>query len=103
MWAANRGSVPIVQLLLERGADPNARDRVKSNEGRTPLMYAKPGSQGIVELLIAHGAKPEIRDRFKHNAADHALDQAEAFERFGDKREAAKWRKQAEQLQKYVR
>jgi hypothetical protein len=103
MWAANRGSAPIVKLLLEHGADPNTKDRVKDNEGKTPLMYINPGSKGIAELLIQHGAKPRERDRFKHNAVDHALDQAQCFERFGDKREAAKWRKLAEQLKKYVK
>jgi hypothetical protein len=103
MWAANRGSAPIVKLLLENDADPNAKDRVKYNEGKTPLMYIGPGSKGIAELLIAHGAKPRERDRFKHTAVDQALDQAKCFEELGDKREAAKWRTLAEQLKKHVK
>jgi hypothetical protein len=101
MWAANRGSAVIVKLLLEHGADPNAKDRVKYNEGTTALMYVQPGSKGIVEMLIANGAKVSQRDGRKQSAVEHALDQARAFDEFGDKREGNKYRKLAEQLKKY--
>ena len=44
----------VVKLLIEKGADINARD----NSGRTALMIAsKNGHTQIVELLKAHGAK----------------------------------------------
>jgi ankyrin repeat protein len=44
----------MVELLIARGANVNARDEAK----RTPLWYArKEGCSEIVELLKKHGAK----------------------------------------------
>ena len=48
----------IVRLLLERSADPNARD----NEGRTPLHHAATHSIDSVKLLLAAGADAKARD-----------------------------------------
>jgi ankyrin repeat protein len=51
--AAAHGHMPIVQLLLQRGADPN----VASDENMTPLHSAAyHGYAGIVHLLIDAGA-----------------------------------------------
>jgi hypothetical protein len=57
MWAANRGATKLVELLLARGADANAKTTEKCNSGRTALMLA----QGIaaVRVLLAAGADPK--------------------------------------------
>jgi uncharacterized protein len=49
-YAAAHGADSVVQLLLQRGADVNARD----SAGCTPLMDA--GSLAVVKLLLAAGA-----------------------------------------------
>lgn len=56
IWAANRGAVMLVNLLLARGADINAKTTEKYNSGRTALMMA----QGIatVRVLLDAGADP---------------------------------------------
>jgi uncharacterized protein len=48
-------NVDAVRLLLDRGADPNARQQV----GYTPLMGAAgSGRDDLVDLLLHHGADP---------------------------------------------
>ena len=52
-YAADKGNLEAVDLLLERGADPNLKD---SFYGETPLgwaMYKK--NQAIVKSMINHG------------------------------------------------
>ncbi|HEX4145627.1 MAG TPA: SMI1/KNR4 family protein [Pirellulales bacterium] len=49
----------IVRLLLEHGADPNARDA----QGRTPLHHAATHSLDSTKLLLAAGADVKARDR----------------------------------------
>ena len=63
MWASNRGDLPIVTMLLERGADPNAQDTMEHNEGHTPLMYVQATSLDIARFLLAHGADPLVRTK----------------------------------------
>ncbi len=54
MAAAHEGHIDTVKMLLEKGADPNA----KSKDGDTALKAASlKGRTQIVELLKAHGAK----------------------------------------------
>jgi hypothetical protein len=48
----------IATLLLNRGADPNARD----SEGQTPLHHAASHSVDCVKLLLAAGADAKARD-----------------------------------------
>ena len=51
--AANKGSIDICKILIEHGADVNAKTRV----GRTALHNAvQNGNLELVKLLIAHGA-----------------------------------------------
>lgn len=51
--AAMKGYLPIVQMLLERGIDINARD----NNGWTALhLAAERGQQQVVKLLLDRGA-----------------------------------------------
>ncbi|KAJ7572891.1 ankyrin repeat-containing domain protein, partial [Mycena floridula] len=50
IYAAHNGMINMAQLLLERNAAPDLKDR----DLRTPLMYAATaGHWGIVELLLA--------------------------------------------------
>lgn len=53
-FAADRGQVEIVRLLLERGADVNAKD---SFYGVTPIVWAASnGHAEVARLLLARGA-----------------------------------------------
>lgn len=58
--AATRGSEKEVKLLLELGADVDARD----TSGRTPLILACQYSRvSVVKVLIAHGAEINAKDQ----------------------------------------
>jgi len=53
MWAVAEGHVPVVQVLIERGADIHAR----SNSGSTPLLFAaRKGNMNIVRALLGAGS-----------------------------------------------
>jgi len=57
--AAARDNYDLCELLLENGANVNARMR----NGRTPLHYAAAkGFVRVTALLLRHGANTEIRD-----------------------------------------
>jgi ankyrin repeat protein len=54
-WAALRGHAPVAQLLLERGANPQARNK----EGETPLQVAERAKkQEVVQVLRGTGTRP---------------------------------------------
>ncbi|MGH2449972.1 MAG: ankyrin repeat domain-containing protein, partial [Candidatus Limnocylindria bacterium] len=58
-----------VALLLDRGADPNARQE----GGFTPLHgAAQQGDEPIVELLLRHGADARLAAEDGRTAADFA-------------------------------
>jgi ankyrin repeat protein len=60
-----RGDRELVQLLLDAGAQVDAREE----EGDTPLMYAAAkGNVEVVKQLLAAGANPKAKDRYGTSA-----------------------------------
>jgi len=58
-WACQAGHSPVVQLLLERGADPNISNR----RGETPLHAAcTNGTTAIIKALLDKGARWSLGD-----------------------------------------
>jgi ankyrin repeat protein len=59
----------IAKLLIERGADPNAR----TLNGTTPLMYAaRQHNQAVMTMLMDAGADAKAMDRCGRTAEDYA-------------------------------
>ena len=67
-WAAEAGNKAIVKQLLEKGADPEAKDL----NGQTPLFYAV-GNIEVVKLLLEKGANPESKDRYGRTPLSRAV------------------------------
>ncbi|KAK4243566.1 ankyrin repeat-containing domain protein [Corynascus novoguineensis] len=62
--AVQKGSRKIVQLLLQHGADCNAKD----NQGLTPLIHAIIEEQDdIAGILLSHGAQIQIVDNYQRS------------------------------------
>ena len=71
--AAQNGACEVMEWLLNRGAEPNARDA----EGVTPLIHATlAGSERAVKLLLAYGADPQLKDTTGTGPQDVARDAA---------------------------
>jgi serine/threonine-protein kinase len=59
--AVHMGNAQYVRMLLEKGANPNARDEA----GETPLHDAlRRGDHANVSALLDFGANPNLRDRY---------------------------------------
>ncbi|XP_022911204.1 acyl-CoA-binding domain-containing protein 6 [Onthophagus taurus] len=72
-WAADRGSLDILQLLLSLGADVNLTD----SEGQTPLHYAATcGHDNCIKLLLDYGANSKAVDVNGDTPADVCGDTA---------------------------
>jgi ankyrin repeat protein len=57
--AVKRGVNEIVEILLERGANPNLQDA----NGRTALMYAVEQNKNTTPLLIRYGADLQLQNK----------------------------------------
>ena len=67
IFAASRGYSAIVQILLDKGANKDARDQ----PGRTALHYAaEQGHDKTVQVLLTEGVNPNIGD-MNNNSALH--------------------------------
>jgi len=65
------GSLPVVQLLLDSGANPN----IKCDDGNTPLMLAAAfDDKKILNLLLRKGADPFLKNNKGETAYDIAVD-----------------------------
>ena len=70
MWPAANGHLEVVQALLAKGADVNA----KENDGRTALMMASQnGHLEVVQALLAKGAEVNAKDEQWLDRADDGL------------------------------
>jgi len=65
IWASTNGNIDIVKLLIDAGADINAKD----NDDITALLWACSGGYlEIVKLLLEAGADPNIQDNEGYTA-----------------------------------
>jgi ankyrin repeat protein len=69
-FAASNDNIPMVQLLIDRGADVNAR----ANDGSTPLFRASfMGHLDIIQLLLDRGADIDAQNSKKNTALHYIL------------------------------
>ena len=59
-WAASNGHEAVVNWLVSKGVDPDAKDK----NGRSPLSWAaSKGHETIVDLLLLKGVDPDSKDK----------------------------------------
>lgn len=58
-YACKNGEPQIIELLLQRGADPG----IQNHEGKPPIFLLPPWSVKNVLLLLEHGVPPTIKDK----------------------------------------
>ena len=69
MLACLSGDADLLEMLLEQGGNPEARDR----GGWTPLIYAAYGGNlECCKAILETGASIKTKDRRKHTAYDWA-------------------------------
>ena len=69
--AAVENEIEVMQILLDRGADPN----VQNSQGDTPLICATKyagGKAGTVQILVEAGTDLAIKDAKGNTALDYA-------------------------------
>mmetsp|Transcript_5030 Transcript_5030/g.4950 ORF Transcript_5030/g.4950 Transcript_5030/m.4950 type:complete len:225 (-) Transcript_5030:27-701(-) len=67
--ASQLGKLEMVEYLISRGAELNARDY----EGNTPLMIAVIHEQtDVIKALVSFGAKLDLKDNYGYTAVDKA-------------------------------
>lgn len=73
-WTNDYNNLPMIQLLLDSGADPN----IQNDFGTTALMYSVSSGSDlylpIIKLLLDSGANPLLKDNRGQTAYDWALD-----------------------------
>ncbi len=70
-YASHNHMIKIIELLLERGADPN----FSTIEGNTALMYASmENEKEIINLLLNNGADPNLKDDDGNTALIYAIE-----------------------------
>jgi ankyrin repeat protein len=67
--AAEKGHVPLVKMLVRKGADVNAADKDKNR----PIHKATRKAKGeVVEVLLENGADPEVKGQNENRALNLA-------------------------------
>ncbi|KAJ5720553.1 uncharacterized protein N7483_008487 [Penicillium malachiteum] len=71
-WAAKHGHSDVVELLLEAGAEIDAR----AHHQRTPLLLAaKKGHSDVVKVLLEAGAEVDARDHYQGTPLSYSAGQ----------------------------
>lgn len=72
MWAAEKGDIEIVRMLIDAGADVNAFDEIHIGTNALLEAVKRGGSYEMIELLVNAGADPTITGWMGITALDEA-------------------------------
>jgi ankyrin repeat protein len=72
-FAALLREVEIVRMLLEKGADVNAKDNSRSTALHWAIGTGKPRSVEVVRMLLEKGADVNAKNNVKHTALHDAV------------------------------